>query len=115
MPGSREPDDGTAVFGWLNTVSVPAPPARRRQSAPLWGLVLEDFLAKVDQDDLIAYPLVSLPLSWSLLWPVRDRRHPAASARQEFKQIDRVKSQQGNLKRPSYRFRQFMDVLSTWR
>jgi hypothetical protein len=52
MPGSREPDDGVAVFGRLNAVSVPAPPARRRQTAPLWGLVLEDPLAKVDRDDV---------------------------------------------------------------
>jgi len=54
MPGNREPDDGRAVFGRLDAVSVPAPPARRRQTVPLWGLVLEDPLAKVDRDDLIA-------------------------------------------------------------
>ena len=63
MPGSREPDDGMAVFGRLTAVSVPAPPARRRQTVPLWGLVLEDPLAKVDRDDLIALPPRELAVS----------------------------------------------------
>jgi hypothetical protein len=68
MPGNREPDDGVAAVGRLNAVSLPAPPARRRQTAPLRGLVLENPLAMMDRNNSIASPLGSLLPSSSLLW-----------------------------------------------